>query len=143
MNQVKPTNKQIKAFEQKVKDPNITYGEAMLNAGYSLDSSKDPKQNLYETRGYQQLVESYREKLKNEGLDDSLVAKKLKNLVNSHNEDIQIKALDRIVEGIGIGIKNKDIESVTNIQINYRTMDTVELNNKLDTLLQDIAQLRG
>lgn len=68
----KPTKKQRKAFENI--EAGMSKRQAMLAAGYSLKSAGNPKQELLETKGYQQLVNEYRAHLKNAGITPEILA---------------------------------------------------------------------
>lgn len=58
LNDVKPTDKQKKAFEKKLVESGRNMGEIMVEAGYSPNTAKAPTK-LTESRGWQILLEEY------------------------------------------------------------------------------------
>jgi len=71
-NKVKPTPKQRAAFENIKRG--MTKKDAMLKAGYSEKSALMAKQNLLETRGYEELIKEYRKQLYDAGITTDVLA---------------------------------------------------------------------
>lgn len=80
-----PTLKQKKAFEKVLENTAKPISQAMLEAGYTPDTAKNPHQ-LTESKGFKELLEQ-------NGLDDLSLARRHKELLDNE-PNIAIKALD-------------------------------------------------
>lgn len=72
MNKVKPTEKQGKAFVNIGRGMKLR--DAMLAAGYNEVTSSRPKQNLIDSRGFQELIKEYRGDLMRAGITKEVLA---------------------------------------------------------------------
>lgn len=76
-NKVKPTEKQRKAFELKMTNPDMPLGKAMQIAGYDKQTSEAPGENFLESRGVAVLREEYKNHLTTLGLGTHKIAEKM------------------------------------------------------------------
>lgn len=68
----KPTERQTKAFQHL--KAGLTKQEAMLKAGYSSVSSRNPKVNLMDSAGVKTLIEQYKEEMTKAGINIEVLA---------------------------------------------------------------------
>ena len=71
-NKVKPREKQLSTFENIKRGMKLR--DAMIDGGYSAKSAENPKQNLMDRRGFQELIKEYREDLRNAGITKEVLA---------------------------------------------------------------------
>jgi len=144
------TDKQKSVFALKVNNPALSYRKAMRAVGYSNDVSDDPGNNLIKTKGWQELINSYRDLLGSKGIDQDRIASKMNMLLDARDPkgnpvyDIQLKTANVLREDLGISkSKQEDNNSIqTQNNLIYYQMDEKTLNNKLDTLQAEIQELR-
>lgn len=94
------TNKQKLAIKELVENVGISTGQAMLNAGYSVATAKNP-QKLTESKAWPDLVEEY--------LPDDEVLKAHQRGLNATKIQTSHTEPDRVVEDIPTQLKAVDI----------------------------------
>lgn len=129
-----PTEKQAKAMEliRNGEKPK----EAMIKAGYSPETAKDPKTNLLNLKGVRNIIEQYRAEYLRVGITPHYMAKKTKEWLEATkikgsltepdkvvpDYETQLKAAEMVRKDWGMGQEQQ------NIQINNFT----EVINKID-----------
>lgn len=72
INKVKPTPLQLSTFENIKRGMKLR--DAMIQAGYSEQTSTHPKQKVVDSRGFTELIKEYREDLRNAGVTKEVLA---------------------------------------------------------------------
>ena len=140
MNKVKPTEKQRKAFETKMNNPDMPLGEAMIQAGYNKITSEAPKQNFVGSRGVEVLREEYKNHLTTLGIGPEKIAKKMAEWLDAEkvhgsltepdrlvpDYQTQIKAGEMLREDLGIKVEKDSILQ----QFNTENMEIEFIGNE-------------
>ncbi len=114
----KPSKKQERLFEHMKKADNLR--EAALAAGYSEASAKNPKL-LMEKKGFQMLMEQYREDLVKAGFSTEMLAEI--QMEGLFDQDAKVR-LDYIKETKkDVGLFQPDSRSQINIGIGFKKED--------------------
>lgn len=148
-NKITPTIHQQRAFALKQAHPEKSWKEIMLSAGYKEETASRPTQNLTASPGWGVLINDYRNELAKNGIDKAKIASKMKEFIDwkdsngNPNGELQLKAVTTLREDLGL-IEKKDntTNNVTNNTVIINNMSDEELNNKLNTLLEDINRLK-
>lgn len=96
----KPTELQKKAFQHL--QSGLTKQEAMLKAGYSAESSQNPKLNLMERAGTKTLIEEYREELRRAGVTTEVLAEVEASGLFEENPNVRLEYLKEAKKSLGI-----------------------------------------
>ncbi len=112
-NKVKPTELQISTFE------NIRRGmklrDAILAAGYDKTTALNPKQNVIESRGFQELIKEWRSDLQNAGITKEVLAEIQAEGLFDADAKVRLDYLKETKKDLGLVDKN---DNTTNIQVN-------------------------
>lgn len=105
----KPTKKQTTALALIANG--MSAGEAMRKAGFSVNASRNPKQNLYSRAGVIQAYQSL--ELDNHGLNETYLASKIKQFMEAKKTDpddykTQTKGAEMLIELKGLKAKQKE-----------------------------------
>jgi hypothetical protein len=121
-NKVKPTAKQRKTFENIPGSKSL--GEAMVKGGYAPKTSTHPSSKLVESEGFRLLIEEYREKLLETGVNIDLMAEIQRSGLGDKDAKVRLDYLKEAKKDfglwqadnkpsnviIGIGLNKKDYE---------------------------------
>lgn len=100
MNKVKPTAMQIKAFQNL--QAGMTKEQAMLKAGYTAKSARNPKTSLMGRTGIKTLIEQYREDLKKAGVTKEVLAEVQARGLKDNNAVTRFTYLKESKKDLGI-----------------------------------------
>jgi hypothetical protein len=115
MNKVKPTEKQRQTFQhiKHAKDLQT----AMLAGGYSVQTSKNPKQKLVDSRGFQILLQEYREDLKKAGVSSELLAEIQAEGLFDQDPRVRLDYVKETKKDLGIGNNEAGIQQNTQVNV--------------------------
>jgi len=104
---VKPTKRQKEAF--KFIASGMNKRRAMLKAGYSEKSAVNAKQNIMETRGYQELIKEYRDQLKKQGVNSEVLAQVQAKGLDDIDPKVRLDYLRENKKDLGLSQETKGI----------------------------------
>lgn len=107
----KPSQKQVDALTLINKGMQPT--EAMIKAGYSKFTARNPKKNLLTKSQVVPIVDMMKLRLENLGITGFYLAEKLAEYAQSNNPKTFFSAYDRIKDVVGINPNQRDMEGVT------------------------------
>ena len=110
----KPTQMQLLAIQHL--KAGLTKQQAMLKAGYSEVSSRNPKINLMDRAGTKTLIEQYREQLRKAGVSIDVLAEVEAAGLFDENGAVRLGYLKENKKSLGLSVE-EPIQQ-TNIQFN-------------------------
>lgn len=122
MKKAKPTEKQKKAFKylQTAKDKK----EALLKAGYSLNTANNAKANFFEAEGYKALIAEYRSHLAKNGVTPEILADIQTEGLFDDNAQVRLQYVKETKKDLGlvepketIGIETNDGKNTVRVVI--------------------------
>jgi len=126
-NKVKPTEKQLRAFNLAKFHPKWTWAKIMREAGYKGKTPEAPGQNLLTTRGFIAAQALWPSALARRGIHIESLADKFKDLLGAkkqvvtrggrivevEDKDLQFKVAESLKKDLGIGADSTPSEEKT------------------------------
>lgn len=115
MNKVKPTERQKKAFVNIQRGMNLR--DAMLEAGYTKQTSHSAKQKLVDSRGFTELIKEYREDLRRAGITKEVLAEVQAEGLFDQDAKVRLDYLKETKKDLGLTELEKGVGNTTNILV--------------------------
>ena len=99
-NKVKPTKKQEEALKHMKRGMRLR--DSMSAAGYTPKTATHPKQKLIDKRGFQVLIQQYRENLRKAGISSEVLAEIQAEGLFDQNPSVRLDYLKETKKDLGI-----------------------------------------